>query len=80
VRSVTDQTVTLDTAQGPRLFQIGPNVRVFRALEDGQEPASLEAVIPGQHLAVFGRIEGDGARQLIAARLVLLPPTLEREP
>jgi hypothetical protein len=49
-------------------------VAVYRAGAGGEEPASLEEVAPGQGLAVFGRIEGDGAKQLIAERLVLLPP------
>jgi hypothetical protein len=76
VRSISDGTITLDTPQGPRLFQVDQDVRVFRRDQTGpgEEPASLEEVVPGEHLAVYGRFEGDGSRRLIAKRLVLLPP------
>lgn len=74
VRSVSGDTITVDTPQGPRLFRLSAEVQVFRAAEGGEQPASLDEVVPGELLAVFGRLEGDGARQLTAERLVLLPP------
>lgn len=82
VRSVSGDTLTLDTLQGPRLFQLGANVQVFRRSEGqpGEEPASLDQVVVGAHLAVFGHFVGDGPRQLVADRLVLLPPPPNRQP
>jgi hypothetical protein len=76
VRSISGETITLDTPNGPRLFQVGPDVRVFRRNQTGpgEEPASLEEVVPGEHLAVYGYFEGNGSHRLIAKRLVLLPP------
>lgn len=74
VRSRSGDTITLDTPQGPRLFQIGRDVQVARAVEGQAEvPASLQQVQPGRRLAVFGQFAGDGARLLIAQRLLLLP-------
>jgi hypothetical protein len=80
VRSVSGANITLDTPQGPRLFELGDEVQVVRVQQNREVPASLQEVVPGQHLAVFGRIEGNGKRQLIAKRLVLLPPPAERQP
>lgn len=76
VRSLSKDTVTLGTPQGPRLFQLAPAVQVARVVEgQGEVPASLEEVRLGSRLAVFGRFEGDGARRLVAQRLLLLPET-----
>ena len=80
VQSVRGEMITLDTPQGLRLFQLGEGVQVFRVNQGREEPASLDEVFPGQHLAVFGRIEGNGAKQLIAERLLLLPPPAETQP
>ena len=80
VRSISGETITLDTPQGPRLFQLGENVEVFRRDQGSEEPALLEEIIPGDHLAVFGRFEGNGGKQLIAERLVLLPPPPDKQP
>ena len=79
VRSVSGDTITLDTAEGPRLFQVAEDVKVFRRsqAESRDEPASLEEVEPGEHLAVYGYFEGNGSRRLIAKRLVVLPPPPE---
>jgi hypothetical protein len=77
VRSVSRGTVTLETPQGPRLFELDAEVQVFRWDRRNELPASLEEVVPGEHLAVYGRIEGDGGRRLVAERLVLLPPPAE---
>ncbi len=74
VRSISGDSITLDTPQGPRLFRLSAEVQVFRAAEGREQPASLSDIVPGEHLAVFGYLEGDGTRQLIAERLVLLPP------
>jgi hypothetical protein len=75
VRSVGADTITVNTAEGPRLCRLAPDVEVVRATGDGGEvPASLDDVRRGVGIAVFGRLAGDGARQLIAHRLVLLPP------
>lgn len=82
VRSVSDNTITLDTPQGPRLFELAGDVQVSRRNpnQPGQEPASLEDIVSGEHLAVYGRFEGNGGRQLIAERLVLLPPPPDKQP
>jgi hypothetical protein len=82
VRSVSKDTITLDTAEGPRLFQVAEDVQVFRKnqSEPGEGPASLEEVEPGEHLAVYGYFEGNGGRRLIAKRLVLLPPPPDKQP
>lgn len=80
VQSINSEIITLDTLQGPRLFQIGQNAQVFRAMEGSQEPASPEEIRPGEHLAVFGHFEGNGHKQLIAMRLVLLPPPTDNRP
>jgi hypothetical protein len=82
IRSVSEETITLDTPQGPRLIQVAEDVQVFRR-NQGQpreEPASLKQVVPGKHLAVYGYFEGDGGRRLIARRLVLLPPPPQQQP
>jgi len=74
VRSRSGATVTLNTAEGPRLVQLGPDVQVSQAVVGQPEvPASLDQVQPGQRLAVFGQFVGDGGGRLIARRLVLLP-------
>ncbi|MFN2226647.1 MAG: hypothetical protein ACK2UY_10075 [Anaerolineae bacterium] len=74
VRSRSGATITLETSEGPRLFQLGPNVQVSQAVEGQPEvPASLDQVQPGRHLAVFGQFVADGGGRLIARRLVLLP-------
>lgn len=82
VQSVSGGTITLNTPEGPRLFQITEDVLVFRRSkgQPGEEPASLEEVVPGEHLAVFGRFEGNGGRRLIAVRLLLLPPPPQQQP
>lgn len=77
VQSTSAETITLDTPRGARSFRMDPNVQVFRVVQGGEEPASLADVIPGEHLAVFGRIEENGSPPLIAVRLVLLPPPPE---
>lgn len=74
VRSLSGDMVTLDTPQGPRLFQLGPDVQISRVAEDQAElPASLQQVQPGRRLAVFGQFASDGAGRLVAHRLLLLP-------
>ncbi|MEJ2211827.1 MAG: hypothetical protein P8129_22710 [Anaerolineae bacterium] len=74
VRSRSGETITLETAQGPRLFQLGPDVQVSQAVEGQAEaPATLEQVQPGRRLAVWGQFATDGGGRLIARRLVLLP-------
>lgn len=74
VRSRGDDTVTLDTPQGPRLCHLAPDVQVDRVVEgEGEVAASLDQVQPGRRLAVFGQFGGDGAQRLIAHRLLLLP-------
>lgn len=78
VRSVSRDTVTLSTAEGSRLFELDPEVQVFRWDGRSEQPASLEEVLPGEHLAVYGRFVGDGGRRLVAARLLLLPPPLDQ--
>lgn len=78
VHSVSGNAVTLNTAQGPRLFELGPEVQVFRWDQRSEHPASLEEVVPGEHLAVYGRFAGDGGRRLVAERLLLLPPPLDQ--
>ncbi len=82
VRSVSPDTITLDTPQGPRLFELADDVQVSRRNPNspGQEPATVDDVVPGEHLALYGRFEGNGARQLIAERLVLLPPPSQKQP
>lgn len=82
IRSVSGETITLDTSQGPRLFQVAEDVKVFRRIQGQarEEPASLEQVLPGKHLAVYGYYEGNGGRRLIARRLVLLPPPPQQQP
>jgi hypothetical protein len=74
VRSLSGDTVTLETPAGPRLFQLGPDLEVARVVEGQAEvPASLEEVRPGRRLAVWGHFTDDGAGRLIARRLLLLP-------
>lgn len=74
VHTVSGETISLDTPQGSRQFQMGPNAQVFRATKGHEEPATADEIIPGEHLAVFGRVEGDGEKRLVALRIVLLPP------
>lgn len=74
VRSRSEDTITLNTADGPRLFQLGPDVQVAEVVEGvGEVAASLEQVQPGRGLAVFGHFVADGPRRLVAHRLLLLP-------
>ena len=74
VRSLSGDTVTLETPDGPRLFQLDPDVQVSRVVEGQAEvPASLDQVRPGRRLAVWGQFADDGGRRLVARRLLLLP-------
>jgi hypothetical protein len=79
VRSVSltagDDTLTLDTPQGPRLVHLVSGVEVQRVVEgSGEMPATLDQVQPGVQLAIFGRLEGQGGQQrFVARRLLLLP-------
>jgi hypothetical protein len=82
VRSVSGDMITLDTAEGLRLFQVAEDVKVLRKNrgEPGEGPALLEEVEPGEHLAVYGYFEGNVRWRLIARRVVLLPPPPEQQP
>ena len=53
---------------------VNPLIRPGGSNGSLEERAALEDIVPGERLAVFGRFEGDGPRQLIAQRLLLLPP------
>lgn len=74
VCSLNGDVMTLSTAEGPRLFQLDPDVQVSRVVEGQAEvPDSLDRVRPGQRLAVWGQFADDGGRRLVAHRLLLLP-------
>lgn len=63
-------TLMLATPDGPRTIELDQRTRVETA--EG-EPVSLDDLKCGQHVAVFGRRNGDG-QVLVAELLVLLPP------
>jgi hypothetical protein len=70
VVEVLEGTLMLATPDGPRTIELDRHTRVETV--EGQ-PGSLDDVERGQHLAVFGRRNGDG-QVLVAKLLVLLPP------
>jgi hypothetical protein len=70
VVEVLEGTLMLATPDGPRTIELDRHTRVETV--EGQ-PGSLDDVERGQHLAVFGRRNGDG-QVLVAELLVLLPP------
>lgn len=79
VRSVSGEAITLDTPQGPRTVQMGPDTQVFRMAQGREEPATADEILPGEHLLVFGHIEGENEKRLVAMRLLLAPPP-EKQP
>jgi hypothetical protein len=74
VQSESDEGITLNTPRGPRQVRLAPGVVVLRRAQGRLEPAALEEVQPGEHLAAFGRFQASGQGQLVAEQLVLLPP------
>jgi hypothetical protein len=71
IRNIFEGTLVLATPDGPRPIELDEHTRVETT--EG-EPRSLDALERGQHVAVFGRRDGDG-QVLVAELIVLLPPT-----
>jgi hypothetical protein len=71
VRSITGDSITLNTPQGPRLVTVNEETEVKRA--EGEEESSLEDIEPGISIAVFGQFNG-GGKTLVAQVIVILPP------
>jgi hypothetical protein len=71
VRSITGDSITLNTPQGPRLVTVNDETEVKRA--EGEEESSLEDIEPGTSIAVFGQFNG-GGKTLVAQVIVILPP------
>ncbi|MFQ5874106.1 MAG: hypothetical protein ACE5JL_09930 [Dehalococcoidia bacterium] len=70
VRSITEDTIVVDTPQGPRLVMVSGKTLVRRRLDDREEEASLEDIEQGTLIAVFGELEG---RTLMARLIIILP-------
>jgi hypothetical protein len=76
IRDAFGTTLLLATPDGPRTVELDELSQVETA--DG-EIRPLDALEPGQHVAIFGRRNGDG-QVLIAGLIVLLPPTEQQAP
>ena len=70
IGNIFEGTLMLVTPDGPRTVEVDEETEVQTI--EGQ-PASLDDLQRGQHVAVFGHRSGDG-RVLIAELIVLLPP------
>lgn len=70
VQSLAGRSVTVKTAQGPRLVLVSGETRVERHDGKGASLADLRRNMP---VAVFGRFDDDG-RALMANVIVILPP------
>ena len=71
VRSIAEDTIVVDTPQGPRLATVSEETLVRRRFNDREEEASLENIEQGTFIAVFGELK---ERTLRAKLIVILPP------
>jgi hypothetical protein len=71
VRSITGDSITLNTPQGPRLVTVNDETEVKQA--EGEEEVSLRDIEPATSIAVFGQFN-DGGKTLVAQVIVILPP------
>lgn len=75
VRSMTGDSITLNTPQGPRLVTVNEETEVKRA--ESEEDATLGDIEPDTHIAVFGQFNG-GGKTLVARVIVILPSPPKR--
>ncbi|MFL7793014.1 MAG: hypothetical protein AB8I69_12795 [Anaerolineae bacterium] len=70
IRQNLGESLLLATPDGPRTIELNDQTQV-RTLEGEQR--HLDALKPGQPVAIFGHLNGDG-RVLVAESIILLPP------
>lgn len=75
IRRILEGTLFLATSDGPRTVEIDPATQVQT---HGGDPRSLDDLIPGRNVAVFGYRSGDG--QTLVAELIVLLRAAERLP
>ncbi|MDY7041402.1 MAG: hypothetical protein SVX38_11115 [Chloroflexota bacterium] len=77
VQSLTDDGLTVETPQGPRMVTITEETRVLRVANGREEEARVEDLQRGMGVAIFGRF-GDDGRTLVAEAVVILPPPQQK--